>query len=144
MLHRLIGKYEAHHSVCRNFASHRFTNGHNVAPDTHWLSSLDRVDGPTPPPSTAFRHQPSSEYPTPPPLPYPPASSPSISPRPPHAIAPLIHPDVGGQTDLRTLIQEQARAIASLEAEKVSLNASAEQLKHAETSKFSASISPCG
>ncbi|PSS29717.1 hypothetical protein PHLCEN_2v2865 [Hermanssonia centrifuga] len=109
-----------------------FTNGHNVAPDTHWLSSLDRVDGPTPPLST-FRHHPSSAYPTPPPLLSPPASSPSISPRPPHAIAPLTHPDVGGQTDLRTLIQEQARAIASLEAEKVSLNVSVEQLKHADT-----------
>lgn len=120
----------------------RFTNGHGHA-DSRWLSSLERVDA--------------SSSPVPPALPdpAPTSSSPPVadtispsavsaaihSPRPLAAVAisPLqVSSPVTENKErdhLRVLIQDQARVIANLEAEKSSLLTSVAQLEQLDLSR---------
>lgn len=128
--------------LCVAILSNRFTNG-NGHPDSKWLASLDRVDAPlspappSPAPPSASSPPPSARVP---PSPVPPAAI--HAPKPQAAVtSPL--PTVTSPTsdnkerdDLRALIQDQARAIASLEVEKSSLLASVEQLNQLETSEY--------
>lgn len=109
--------------------SNSFSQGTgNPSADNDWLASLTSVDAPaqsyqSPKPSSpspaASRRQslvsPQASIATPPPRPS------SVKP--------------GERDDLRALIQDQARTIATLESEKTSLTMSLEQLKHAEASQ---------
>lgn len=114
-----------------------FSNG-NGDKDSHWLSSLERVDTPSSPPQSSNGTTVVSSSPQ---SPSRPSSATIHAPKPVTPGRPLqpITPSASDdkeRDDLRTLIQEQARTIASLESEKKTLTASLEQLKPLESSEF--------
>ncbi|KAI0692963.1 hypothetical protein BC835DRAFT_1098649 [Cytidiella melzeri] len=112
-----------------------FTNG-NGHTDSHWLSSLDRVETPSSP--SFASGAPPTTSPPPRAQAVPPSSAGIHAPKPivPGRMSqPVTSPisDDKEHDDLRSLIQDQARVIASLEAERNTLAASAEQLKQLES-----------
>lgn len=121
-----------------------FTNGHESAV-SEWLTSLDRVEAsssPAPPYASASA---SAVSPPQSAIESPRLPSPAgiHSPRPVLAAATL-SPQVTSpisdnkeRDDLRSLMQDQARAIANLKAEKAALANSIDQLKQLESSECS-------
>lgn len=130
-----------HASLC-SFSS----NGHaGGGADSHWLSSLERVETPQTPPTTSSPALPTPASPQQPAVapPRPPSSAssrPIASPRPvvagptsPLALSALNSKEV---EDLRSQVEEQARTISQLEEEKRSLGAASEKLQQVETRTF--------
>ena len=137
-------------SSCPHILTRSFSNGHpSGQTDSHWLSSLERVESPHVPPSASSPSTPSVASPrVPAAIPARPPSSVGAghiaSPRPVVAgpTSPLALSSASSKEveDLRDEIENNARTIFQLEEEKRSLTDAAERLKQVEIRMYSGHI----